>query len=60
MNVFGTAWLEFRLEDNVLVQTAYYSPGGVVGVLYWYSMLPFHGFIFPDMVKGVVNRAREG
>lgn len=59
MNVFGAAWLEFRLEENVLVQTAYYSPGGVVGVLYWYSMLPFHGFIFPDMVKGIVTRARE-
>jgi uncharacterized protein YbjT (DUF2867 family) len=59
MNVFGAAWLEFRLEGNVLVQTAYYSPGGIVGVLYWYSMLPFHGFIFPDMVKGIVARARE-
>jgi uncharacterized protein YbjT (DUF2867 family) len=59
MNVFGAAWLEFRLEGNVLVQTAYYSPGGIVGVFYWYSMLPFHGFIFPDMVKGIVARARE-
>ena len=59
MNVFGAAWLEFRLEGNVLVQTAYYSPGGVVGVIYWYSMLPFHGFIFPDMARGIVVRARE-
>jgi len=59
MNVFGAAWLEFRLEDHFLVQTAYYSPGGVVGVIYWYSMLPFHGFIFPDMVNGIVARARE-
>ena len=58
MNVFGKAWLEFRIEGRTLVQTAYHLPDGVMGRLYWYSMLPFHAFIFRDMIEGIVRRAR--
>jgi uncharacterized protein YbjT (DUF2867 family) len=59
MNVFGKAWLEFRLQGTTLVQTAYYQPDGALGTLYWYAMLPFHAFIFPDMARNIVERARE-
>ena len=59
MNVFGKAWLEFRLQGSTLVQTAYYEPDGALGTLYWYAMLPFHAFIFPDMARNIVERARE-
>ncbi len=59
MNVFGKAWLEFRIEGRTLVQTAYHLPDGVMGRLYWYSMLPFHAFIFRDMIEGILRRARE-
>lgn len=57
MNVFGDAWLEFRLQGTTLVQTAYYEPDGLLGLLYWYSMMPFHAFIFPNMVSSIVRRA---
>lgn len=59
MKVFGEAWLEFRLQGTTLVQTAYYQPNGALGTLYWYAMLPFHAFIFPDMARNIVKRARE-
>jgi hypothetical protein len=59
MKVFGEAWLEFRLQGTTLVQTAYYHPDGALGTLYWYAMLPFHAFIFPDMARNIVKRARE-
>jgi nucleoside-diphosphate-sugar epimerase len=59
MNVFGTAWLEFRLHGTKLIQTAYYEPSGFLGFIYWYAMLPFHGFIFPDMVRSLVRRAQH-
>ncbi len=58
MKVFGKAWLEFNLQDTTLIQTAYYEPHGALGTLYWYAMLPFHAFIFPDMVKSIVKRAQ--
>jgi hypothetical protein len=59
MKVFGEAWLEFRLQGTTLVQTAYYDPDGALGTLYWYAMVPFHAFIFPDMARNIVKRARE-
>ncbi len=58
MKVAGSAWLEFRIEGNTLVQTAYHYPKGLLGRLYWYSMIPFHAFIFRDMVRGIVRQAR--
>ncbi|MGE5248085.1 MAG: SDR family oxidoreductase [Verrucomicrobiota bacterium] len=58
MKVAGKAWLEFRIEDNTLVQTAYHYPKGLLGRAYWYSMVPFHAFIFRDMVRGIVRQAR--
>jgi len=59
MKVFGKAWLEFRIDGNNLVQTAYHYPKGLLGRLYWYSMLPFHVFIFKDMIRNILERASE-
>lgn len=57
MKVAGKAWLEFRIEGNTLVQTAYHYPKGLLGRLYWYSMVPFHAFIFPDMIRSIIRQA---
>jgi len=59
MNVAGEGGLEFRIEGNTLVQTAYHYPKGLTGRLYWYSMVPFHAFIFRDMVRSIVRRAER-
>lgn len=57
MKVPGEAWLEFEIdEDNVLHQTATFRPKGLWGRLYWYTMLPFHYFIF----EGMLNRIAKG
>jgi hypothetical protein len=56
MRVPGEAWLEFRIdEDNVLHQTATFRPRGLFGRVYWYTMLPFHFFIFGGMIRNIVN-----
>lgn len=59
MKLPGDAWLEFKLEEkdpteSQLVQTATFRPTGVFGRLYWYSVLPFHLFVFKNMVKNLV------
>jgi len=53
MKLPGEAWLEFRITGgDLLEQTATFRPLGLLGRLYWYSVYPFHGFIF----RGMINR----
>jgi len=51
MRLPGEAWLEFKIEEGLLKQTATFRPRGLWGRLYWYSVLPFHGLIFNGMIK---------
>jgi uncharacterized protein YbjT (DUF2867 family) len=54
MKLPGEAWLEFRIDhQDVLHQTATFRPLGLWGRLYWYSVLPFHGFIFRGMIRHI-------
>ena len=56
MKLPGEAWLEFRIDDqNVLHQTATFRPLGLWGRLYWYSVLPLHGFIFRGMIRNIAS-----
>ncbi|SKB24778.1 SDR family oxidoreductase [Maribacter arcticus] len=57
MKLPGEAWLEFRIdENNILHQTATFRPLGLKGRLYWYSIVPFHYFIFGGMIKNIANQ----
>lgn len=56
MKLPGEAWLEFIItENNLLKQTATFRPKGIWGRLYWYSVLPFHYFIFGGMIRNIVK-----
>jgi len=56
MKLPGEAWLEFRIDkENVLHQTATFRPLGLWGRLYWYSVLPFHSFIFKGMIRNIAS-----
>ncbi len=56
MKLPGEAWLEFKIDNNnILKQTATFRPLGLLGRLYWYAVLPFHGFIF----KGMINKIAD-
>ena len=56
MKLPGEAWLEFAVEETAdanagLRQTATFRPQGLLGRLYWLSVLPFHFLLFPRMVR---------
>lgn len=53
MKLPGDAWLEFRIADGALYQTATFRPLGLWGRLYWYSVLPLHGLIFKGMIRRI-------
>lgn len=56
MKLPGEAWLEFKIDkNNVLTQTATFRPLGLLGRLYWYSVLPFHGLIFSGMINKIAK-----
>ena len=54
MRLPGEAWLEFQIvptkNGEQLIQTATFRPRGILGRLYWYAVLPFHGLIFNGMI----------
>jgi hypothetical protein len=53
----GEGWLQYELVpdgDGTLVrQTATFDPKGILGRLYWYSVLPFHHFVFNGTLQGI-------
>ena len=55
MKLPGEAWLEFKIINNTLYQSATFRPRGILGKLYWYSVLPFHGFIFNGMLQKLIR-----
>lgn len=57
MKLPGEAWLEFKIDNNnILTQTATFRPLGLLGRMYWYAVLPFHGFIFKGMIDNIADQ----
>jgi hypothetical protein len=74
MKAPGHALLEFSIDQpdgpagdgaaasrpsSRLTQTATFLPRGLLGYAYWYSMLPFHFWIFTGMLQGIKEAAER-
>jgi hypothetical protein len=61
MKIPGKAWLEFNIteagEKQKLNTIAYYDTSSLIGKLYWYLCLPFHHFIFGNLIKEIDKRS---
>ena len=55
MKLPGEAWLEFKIDNNRLIQTATFRPKGLGGRTYWYMVVPFHMLIFKGMAKRIAG-----
>ena len=59
MKLPGTAVLEFQTDSlptsprTQLTLTATFRPRGLFGLLYWYAVVPFHGYVFRGMLDGI-------
>jgi uncharacterized protein YbjT (DUF2867 family) len=65
MKVPGLAWLELSVDNDgehgaTYRQRAIFVPSGLAGHLYWWSVAPFHGFVFGGMVRNIVCEAEQG
>jgi uncharacterized protein YbjT (DUF2867 family) len=64
MKLPGRAWLQFEVQPidahtTRLVQTAFFDPSGLLGLLYWYVLYPIHGVIFAAMSKRIAETAEQ-
>jgi hypothetical protein len=64
MKLPGEAELGFEIEDvnagasrTRLVQTARFKPRGLLGIAYWYAVMPLHGMVFTGMLQGIRRAA---
>ncbi|SMO43577.1 Uncharacterized conserved protein YbjT, contains NAD(P)-binding and DUF2867 domains [Chryseobacterium rhizoplanae] len=56
MKLPGEAWLMFKIYKNKIWQKAVFRPKGLWGRLYWFMVLPFHGFIFKGMIRSLSGK----
>ena len=61
MKIPGKAWLEFHIDregdKNLLSVRAYYQTQSIFGKVYWFVLLPFHIFIFNNLIKQIEKRS---
>jgi len=55
MRLPGEAWLEFKIDNDKLIQRAVFRPKGLLGRIYWFAVSPFHGFIFNGMINNLIK-----
>ena len=65
MKLPGEAMLNFELEPEgksgktKLSMSARFRPKGLLGILYWYAVLPLHNIVFGGMLSGIRKAAEE-
>jgi len=64
MKLPGIAELSFEVQPSPgdahttrLVQTARFKPRGLLGLAYWYTVLPLHRCVFSGMLRGLAAKA---
>jgi uncharacterized protein YbjT (DUF2867 family) len=64
MKLPGVATLGFDVDPapapgagTRLLMTARFRPHGLLGIAYWYSVLPLHAIVFRGMLRGLVRAA---
>ncbi len=60
MKAPGEALLEININDLgndqcEIVLLSRFLPRGLMGILYWYVLYPFHQYVFTSMLKGMVT-----
>jgi hypothetical protein len=64
MKLPGEGWVQFEgrpLDDqrSQLIQTVFFAPKGLFGLLYWYVLYPPHWVIFTCMLKRIAAEAER-
>jgi uncharacterized protein YbjT (DUF2867 family) len=55
----GEGWIEWRIENSILKQTAFFAPRGLGGFLYWYGLAPWHKATLRRMMREIQRRGEK-
>ncbi len=60
MKLPGKAWLQYNIEEispkkSAIIQSAFFEPRGLSGIIYWYSIYFIHKIIFDGMIDRIVK-----
>jgi len=60
----GRLWVQFESRPHGdcqtrLVQTIFFAPKGVIGLLYWYLFYPLHAVVFAGLIREIGRRAER-
>jgi uncharacterized protein YbjT (DUF2867 family) len=60
----GDAWMQFEsisLDDtqSLLIQTVFFAPKGLLGLLYWYTLYPIHSLVFSGLNRELKKLAES-
>lgn len=64
MKAPGQLWLQFEVRPlqerkTLLLQTLFYAPRGLWGLLYWYLFYPLHIVIFSGLILKIAKKAEK-
>jgi uncharacterized protein YbjT (DUF2867 family) len=63
MRLPGLAWLEWSLTvrgtGTLVRQRAVFHPRGLAGHVYWWTIAPFHVFVFKPMLRSMTRAAEQ-
>ena len=64
MKLPGNAWLQYEMisindSKTELIQTAYFAPKGLGGLMYWYALYPIHQVIFSGLIRTIKKRVEN-
>ncbi|MHC4324589.1 MAG: DUF2867 domain-containing protein [Planctomycetota bacterium] len=64
MKLPGEGWLQFEVtphgEGRVqIMQTVFFAPKGLPGIVYWYLLYPLHCIIFAKMIRTIAKSSEQ-
>jgi hypothetical protein len=65
MKAPGRGWLRYEVEPDpvtggsIVHQTALFDPRGLWGILYWYTLVPFHAWVFKGALAGIERECKR-
>jgi hypothetical protein len=51
----GTAWLDFTIEEDRVIQTSYFYPNGILGRVHWLATRPLHVLVLDSLAEAIVK-----
>jgi uncharacterized protein YbjT (DUF2867 family) len=57
MRLVGRLFIELHIRDCRFIQTALFEPNGLIGLVWWYFLLPFHSYYLQRMFMRMAEKS---